>query len=310
MRLLVIVVVGVCLAFLCVAWLLFRSDAFRVQRISIRGTQSVSDEEVKVWAAGSPYRNWLGRLFGPEHIFFWPEGTFEGKELAFLPRANRLEVRKNYVSRAIEVIVEERTPVGIWCLRGARNDVDLTQIGEDYDHAQPNADQKQIFAEENQRESALHQRMSALCWWFDADGILFKSALAAEGNLLRVVQDYTQRSIGLLSPVLPQEFLPPLFSIFRVLDASGVNVREVRLVDLSRQEVEVSTHGGFTSNRPDGSPISPRDGRRAGVGPTLYFSLRFTAENAFPVLNDLVVHGVFTNLEYVDFRVENRAYYR
>ncbi len=126
------------------------------------------------------------------------------------------------------------------------------------------------------------------CYWFDEQGIAFERTFDTQGNAILSVRDYTGNRIGLNGNVLPDEFVPNMVSIIEVLKQSGLAIQEIALHDLSLQQVDVATANG----------------------PTLHFSLRFSAENDLPVLKDLIAKGSFDKLQYVDFTVENRAYYQ
>ena len=126
------------------------------------------------------------------------------------------------------------------------------------------------------------------CFWFDREGVIFKRFFEVQGNLIKSINDYYNQDPRLGSRILPKEFIPNLISIFEVIDRSSFSVKEIRLEDLGLQEIEVETN----------------------EGPKIYFSLRFPAENTLAVLESLLKKIGFKKLEYLDFRVENRAYYR
>ncbi len=126
------------------------------------------------------------------------------------------------------------------------------------------------------------------CWWFDEDGAIFQRAVFTEGSLITLISDYSQSGLGLRSNILPRELLPNALSIFKVLKSSGLDVKEIRLSDIKLEEMEVTTF----------------------FGPKIYFSLRFPANNALEVIKSFVGKMNFSNLEYLDFRVENRVYYK
>jgi hypothetical protein len=126
------------------------------------------------------------------------------------------------------------------------------------------------------------------CFWFDASGTIFEKAYDTEGSELFAVHDYSQTGLGLGQSILPDVFVANLISILDVIKASGLTIKEVALNDLSLQEIDVSTYDG----------------------PDVYFSLRFSADNDLPVLQSLMAKPDFKTLQYVDFRVENRAYYK
>lgn len=126
------------------------------------------------------------------------------------------------------------------------------------------------------------------CYWFDDTGTLFQKAFDTEGSALFAVHDYAQNGIGLGGKILPDIFVPNMLSILDTIKASGLTVKEIALNDLALEEIDVSTYNG----------------------PDIYFSLRFSAAEDLPVLEGLVQKSTFTSLKYVDFRTENRAYYK
>jgi hypothetical protein len=126
------------------------------------------------------------------------------------------------------------------------------------------------------------------CFWFDTTGTMFKTAFDTEGSALFAVHDYSQGDAVLGGKILPEIFVPNLISILNVLKKSGLDVKEVALQDIGLQEIDVSTYNG----------------------PAVYFSLRFPADEDLPVLQSLIAQPNFSTLQYVDFRVQNRAYYK
>jgi cell division septal protein FtsQ len=128
------------------------------------------------------------------------------------------------------------------------------------------------------------------CAWFDEEGNLVSRAPAVEGNLIPAVTDMAQDSKTAGAKILAPQFLPHLFSVLRVLTASELSVKEVILEDIDLQEIRAMTY----------------------EGPDLYFSLRFPSESALAALRSLRKDRSidFKALQYVDFRVENRVYYK
>jgi hypothetical protein len=126
------------------------------------------------------------------------------------------------------------------------------------------------------------------CAWFDDEGILFERTFLSEGSLLLTVNDHSQETFMTGSKVLPSEFVENFISIVSLLAETELSIREVRLKDIGLQEIEVATYDG----------------------PTLYFSLRFPSGNAGAVIENLLGATEEKELEYIDFRVQNRAYYK
>jgi cell division septal protein FtsQ len=129
---------------------------------------------------------------------------------------------------------------------------------------------------------------SQACFWFDRAGVLFLPAYAAEGNLTPVLHDYSRPPLVLGDAVLPQRLLPNVISIFDALRSIDLSVREIRLSDLALEEVRVNTYNG----------------------PALFFSLRFPVVGVPTSLNKVSQVAPLSQLEYIDFRVENKVYYK
>jgi lambda repressor-like predicted transcriptional regulator len=126
------------------------------------------------------------------------------------------------------------------------------------------------------------------CFWFDDTGTLFEKAFDTEGSELFAVHDYSQKGLGIGKNILPGIFVPNMLSILGTVKASSITVKEIALNDISLQEVDVSTYNG----------------------PAFYFSLRFSADDDLEVLRQLMEKPDFNSLQYVDFRTENRVYYK
>ena len=130
------------------------------------------------------------------------------------------------------------------------------------------------------------------CYWFDEYGTMFANAFDTEGNAIFAIHDYAQGNAtgtsALGEAVLPDFFVPNLISILGVLRQSGLNIKDIALNDASLEEIDVSTYDG----------------------PEIYFSLRFPSDEDLPVLESLMAKPGFGVMQYIDFRVENRAYYK
>lgn len=271
------------------SWLVLRSPLFHIQKITITGNEAVVTSDILSLLQSRILRSEpLKALLGFNNILIWPDGLSSG-DLIFLPALKSLKIEKNYRERSVIVAVEERKPYGIWCYK-AQTDADFTQNDAENNRSHPSAS--------SLRESA------SRCWWFDDEGIIFKRAIAAQGSLIVAVNDYSQTGHGLNSKILPGDFVSNAFSIFRVLQAGNLNLKEIRLRDLSREELEVATH----SSTP--LPSTQLGAGGSGAGPIIYFSLRFPADNALVVIENFLAKPGFDKLQYLDFRVENRVYYK
>jgi cell division septal protein FtsQ len=146
--------------------------------------------------------------------------------------------------------------------------------------------QAQNYAEQTQNNAENFPRESA-CLWFDKDGVLFAEAPLMEGELINKVFDSSGRELKIGDKILEENLLENLLKIFEVLQKSELSMKNLYLQDLSLQEVAAQ------------SPNLPK----------IYFSLRFSPESALPAIQSLKNSGL-GKLDYIDFRVENRAYYK
>jgi hypothetical protein len=237
-----------CLCLLIILFVL-KTPFFEVKAIEVKGAEGIPEENVLSLLKSEAIKNsWPNRFLGAGNLLTWP-ASFNSKELALLPSIKSVQVEKDYSLKKVTVEVVKREPYGIWCLM---------------------------------------KKNPPSCLWFDEGGVMFKQAFASEGNLIRVVKDYSQENVGMNDAVLPQEFMPNLFPILDVLQGSGLSVKEVGLYHLDLEEMEVTTWNG----------------------PKILFSLRFPPQGALEVINSLKTRAGFKKLTYIDFRVENRAYYK
>ncbi len=242
--------------FLGVAWFFMRAPFFRVGNVEVTGANGMSAGDVIALAEADPGRHpgFLEAVLGWGNMLVWPD-AIPTSTLAMAPQIASITVTKDYFAHTITLAVTERQPFGIWCFVPGGPGADGT--GEQ-------------------------------CYWFDDQGIMFERALATQGNVIFMVNDYAQKDRGLGSTVLAPEFDQNFISIMQVVKATGLGVKEIDLNDLSLEEVDV----------------------RTAEGPTLEFSLRFPADEYLPVLQSLMTQPGFAKLQYVDCRTQDRVFYK
>jgi len=247
----------------------------------------------------------ITRFLGPDNILIW-NNKKNDQILKTYPKLLQVLITKDYLERVIKIEFKEREKFGIWCLI-TRINADYTQINADSQtqintdspakifernlggQAQINADNISVNQRNNLRESAFSQRESASCWWFDKNGILFEEAPLSEGNLINKVDDFSERALKIGEPALEERLFSNLIKIFEVLEKSDLKIKSLRLEKLELQEIVAN-------------PLN-------NSFPKIYFSLRIDPKFAIAALESLKNLGL-ERIEYIDLRVENRAYYK
>jgi hypothetical protein len=229
-------------------WVVVRSNFFKVRDVEINGATYIAEESILDFLKLHAAQGKLASVLGSDNILAWPNSLSES-DLAELPAVSSLRIEKHRFERKVRVSVVERERVGIWC-----------------------------FAQADPKR----------CFWFDPNGTLFLPAYSAEGNLISVLADYSRGPLALGDTVLQSRFMPNLISIFSALEDIHLSVREVRLNDLNKEEVEAHTY----------------------EGPKLLFSLRFPAAGVPNAIAAVQKITRLSELQYIDFRVENKVYYK
>jgi len=129
----------------------------------------------------------------------------------------------------------------------------------------------------------------SFCWWFDRNGIVFSNAASSEGNLINKVDDLSNRQLKIGDQALEGKLLSNLIKVFSVLEKVDLGIRTLKLERPELQEVSTPS---------------------TGAGPVIYFSLRFDPSFGLSAIESLKKSAGLNKLQYIDLRVENRAYYK
>jgi hypothetical protein len=259
---------------------IFISSFMRVRHIEVSGNYDTPKEDVIGFLEDTiRAKSWVHAFMSPAHFLLWTSGEVSVNPRV-LPHVKRMRISLAYRARSVRVEIEEREPFGIWCRMNA-GELPVTEANPTGDDSTNGTSPTESIPQPT------HD-----CMWFDTDGFTLGPAPFAEGNIIPTVRDYSGVPIDISSRVLRESEMAQFQSILRVLAITDVSVQEMRIDDRSLEEFIV----------------------KATRGPKLYFSLRFSADPAIAVLKFLwgssPSSSRFAELEYVDFRVENRAFYK
>jgi len=124
------------------------------------------------------------------------------------------------------------------------------------------------------------------CFWFDSEGIVFEKGPWSEGELIRKITDEENKDVFLGKNVIEQRYLKNIQAIFEFLEKSNISRRSLFIQNSNLAEIQ-------TSNLEK---------------PIIYFSLKEDPNFALSALEK--IKDKLHNFEYIDFRVNNRVYYK
>ena len=249
--------------FVATTGLIINSSVLQIKHFEFSGNSQVSSAEIENYLYGILLQSTFSRFLGFNNFLIWPN-ELSSSSFKNLPIVEGITFSKDYFSHTLSASVLERQPFGIWC---QNNQVSLTSI--------------------STSTPSYNSNLSS-CYWFDENGVMFKPALASQGNLILVVSDYSGRGLVYGDKIVPDKFISNLFSIFEVLQSAKLNVKEIDLNNLDSEEIDV-----YLNN-----------------GPELMFSLRFDDSSDLSVIDYFINKQKLNQLQYIDFRSQNRALYR
>ncbi|GEM_PF-1679161 len=127
------------------------------------------------------------------------------------------------------------------------------------------------------------------CFAFDEEGVMFGRAPLAEGSLLLKMHSLNSSPTLVGGQILPRsEWVQNIFKTISVIKSAGENISNIIIKEYALEEWEADLAGGSR----------------------LLFSLNFTPQNLKGLIQNLDKKFDITKLDYIDFRVENRIFYK
>lgn len=125
------------------------------------------------------------------------------------------------------------------------------------------------------------------CFWFDQEGVLFESAPQTEGSLLAYIEEDRLEPIPLGEKIIDDRFLNNTLKLITGLPEINFAIEKITF-NRELQELTVFTYNG----------------------PRVLLSIRFDPTQNINGMQNLRPTLNFSELEYIDLRVENRIFYK
>ncbi len=255
------------------------TDWFQLRRIIVETSGVLTADEIQELVQEKVASDTLlSNLFGISHLFVWP-----GEKIISNiknPYIASVQVTTDRIKRTVTISAKQKERFGVWC--------QVQPI--DKSTALPKNSEEESGSPVNSATSDTHDIQNfASCWWFDREGRALERSPAASGSLVPTIVEYTYPSIVRGDNIIDQpELMQNIIKTIDLINITKLAQQKIIIQDRKLQE--------FSIELETGSPV--------------YISMRFPPDSAFAVLESFKKKGKLTAMEYIDFRVENRAFYK
>jgi len=203
-----------------------------------------------------------------------------------LPHFNDLASIADMAGAGLEVIIEERESIGIWC------QVEKIQSRSDLATTTPDE-----VAEPQSQGQTLDMAESKIkkCFHIDREGIIYRESPLISGSVVLNIFSHKEQSVGLRTEVVSPEMIDFILTVNQELPkikmAAGpsLQINDFRII--SSEEIRVNVSGGCQ----------------------IYFNPAYSVDSqlkTFGMVLEKEIKENWFSLEYVDLRIDGRVYYK
>lgn len=276
------VFLGLVIIILSSFYFVAKSPIFKIKNIEISGVAEarakILEDQLKDFMAK---KSFASEKLGWENILVW--GNNSEVFLKNHPELEDLKISNQYYKKQISIIAKEREKFGIWC-QGKDNEFSVKQEKNSSTTALNNATSQEILIDSN--KNLLNDNKS--CWWFDKNGFIFSQAPIIESELFNRVEDYSGRNLSAGEKVLDDKLFGNLIKIFNILNMTQINTKTLYLSKIELEEVYI----------------------KSVSDPKILFTIHSDPSFAINAIAAIKKSANWKKLNYVDLRIQNKAYYK
>lgn len=181
---------------MAIIYVLFFSPIFKIKEILISGGGKISSEEIK--------NNLICN-----NIFLTTTKSVKNQLLQKFPEILNLKINKNIFNKKLEINIQERESVGIFC----------------------------------KENPAFAKASAGTCFYFDKNGIAFENAPNTSGSLIDLIKDYSQKEFKIGDEVLSKELMDNILAIKNELfQKIGLKIANFDIDSYPVEELRVVTN--------------------------------------------------------------------
>ncbi len=266
--------------------LIFYSSFFKIKNFTVSVGDTESPQQIKnALVATVLSQSFIARVLGADNVLSWVGSTPALPPLVS-GSLKEITIQKDIRNRTVSITALPRAPKGIWCQK--EREIAIPQSPQPPAETQ-NAGSTPVDKPVQEVLPPPVPTANRDCWWFDEDGIVIEKGPAADGFLVPLVTEYKIRPLILGKSVVDQDsVMKNILSLIKGITQLKLKTVTIEIGDINLQEATVHT----------------------GANQTILFSLRFPPDTAFSAIKALQAKGQFNTVSQLDFRVENRVYYK
>lgn len=152
-------------------WGFLKAPFFNIEKIQINGTGKLSEEEVLQDLQAAILQTTWARILGIKHFAAWPN------QIHLLnPLIAKIDIKKHYLSKELEVLVQEQEYFAVWCRSGSTHGTNCFWLNENGIVVAPAPDTEGALiyriVQKNEEEAALGEIIIDYREWQNIKNIL------------------------------------------------------------------------------------------------------------------------------------------